>query len=228
MYLKSDRTKGVRFKDLTGQRFGKLTVIEFVGRGRNRHSKWKCKCDCGGESISFSTNLLRGIAGSCGCVKDNVLGNHTRKHGLTNTRIFKIWAGIRKRCTNPKSIAYKDYGGRGIKICERWSDFENFYADMIDGYTDTLTLDRIDPNGDYCKENCRWATPKEQSRNKRNSSFRVINGERKTIGEWSEVSGIASATIHNRIKAGWPDERLLERPNRKKTTIDQISKYLVF
>lgn len=228
MQLKSDKTKGVRFKDLSGKRFGKLVVVSFAGNSNNGHSKWNCICDCGKECVSFSTNLIRGMANSCGCIKSSVLGIATTTHGKSKTRMFKIWVGIKKRCYNENSKSYKWYGGKGVRVCKSWLEgFQNFYNDMIDGYSDTLTLERENPNGDYEKSNCKWATYTEQARNKTNSVYYEVNGERKTLAEWSEITGVNSSTISNRIKVGWPSDRIFDKPKRKVASMESISMYLI-
>lgn len=218
-----------RIKDLTNKRFGKLVVLNFNSISKSKHSIWECKCDCGNKCLSYSTNLIRGVASSCGCIKKSVLGKNTTKHGLSKTRIFKIWAGVRKRCLNEKCQSYHNYGGRGIKICERWNDFYNFYNDMINGYSDELTLDRIDPNGDYTPSNCRWVNHQAQANNRRNNVFICFNGETKTIAQWSNITGVRRNAISYRIKHGWDlKDALFNTTNNNLKTINDISKYLVF
>jgi hypothetical protein len=230
MQLKKNATKGVRFKDLTGMRFGKLVAVEPFKKSWCSKYFWKCECDCGKEISCLGSNLLRGNTSSCGCYKDEKIGDLRRSHGLPNTRIFKIWAGIRKRCNNPKCAAYKDYGGRGIKICERWDKFENFYEDMKDGYADNLSLDRFpNVNGDYEPGNCRWATTAEQNRNRRTNVIVEYNGVSKTLTEWQMVTGIRYSTISNRIKQGWSVEDALSiKTKKKEATMEEISMYLCF
>lgn len=217
--------KGNRFSDLSNKRFGKLTALTPI-KINNKYS-WNCICDCGNEKIIMGSNLSRGISKSCGCHKKNVIKNLNKKHGMAKTRIFKIWVGIRKRCTNNKCKAYPLYGGRGIKICKQWDEFINFYNDMKYGYSDELSLDRINPNGDYEPSNCRWATMKQQNRNRRNNNIIECNGEFKTLAEWSEISNIDSRLISIRIKNGWDSKRAIYNiPN--KNNLKSISKYLVF
>ena len=221
-----EKRKGSRYTDLTGTTFGKLVVVGFHEKGKHGHYKWLCKCECGNESVSFASNLLRGIATSCGCYGRNIIGGNTRTHGMSKTRMFKIWVGIRKRCTNPNMTSYKDYGGRGIKVCERWDEYINFYNDMKDGYSDSLTLERDNPNGDYEKSNCRWATSKEQGRNKRNTRSIDLEGRSLTAAAWAEISGTESSTIIWRIKKGWDVRRAIY--GDPVTDLSEISKYLVF
>lgn len=158
-------------KDLTGQKFGRWTVIGFACRKERNY--WNCKCECGTARAVSQSNLVTNISTSCGC--------KTRLHGMYGTKINKVWNSMRDRCNNPKHPYYNRYGGRGIVVCERWNEFINFYNDMHATYKEGLELDRINNDGNYEPSNCRWTTRKEQCNNKRQPK-RVI-GSRRWLAE---------------------------------------------
>ena len=145
--------------------------------------------------------------------------NPSYKHGLTNTPLFRTWSNAKSRCCDVNSVPFKDYGGRGITVCDEWkNDFQAFYDWAISsGYKAGLTLDRIDNNKGYSPDNCRWATMKEQSNNRRNNAHLVFRGERKTVTQWAEDTGISRNTLYKRLSNGWDVERTLTTPTRKHT-----------
>ena len=202
----------MRAKDLTGQKFGKLTVVARAENTKHGQSRWMCDCDCGKRKKNpvKSYDLISGKVQSCGCryVESNKGKNAT--HGKTGTRLYRIWSSMKQRCNYPHSIAYGIYGGAGISVCEEWNNFQAFYDwAMASGYSDNLTIDRIENDKGYSPENCRWATMTEQQNNRTNNIRVSIAGEEKTISEWSAVAGIPSATLAWRVKNHWAEDELL-------------------
>ena len=168
--------------DITGQRFGRLIVLEFE-KTEKTQSFWKCQCDCGEVIVTRRGALMSGDNVSCGCYNRD----KQTTHGMEGTRIYHTWRSMLSRCNYAKDICYHLYGGRGIKVCDRWlHSFENFFEDMKKGYSDKLTIDRIDTNGDYEPRNCKWSTQKEQGNNRRNNLYITIGNITRTLTEWCE------------------------------------------
>jgi hypothetical protein len=198
---------------LENERFGKLTVIYRVGEDDNvKYSRWKCTCDCGEITFVKTSNLTKGITKSCGCWNKEIKPNF--KHGKANTRLHHIWDTMKQRCLNSNNKKYPNYGGRGILIYKEWiNDFINFYDWAIDnGYEKTLTLDRIDVNGNYEPSNCRWVSQEIQQNNRRNNIIITINSITKTASQWEKECNLRVGLVANRFKLGWEGERLLEKP----------------
>ena len=210
-YFKANIRKAVyivsKMVDITGKAFGDLTVLERYGKSDDGKTKWLCQCACGNYTVVLGQRLRNGTTKSCGCRR--VSANQT--HGMYKTRMYRIWQAMRARCYNPKRKGYKHYGGRGIKVCDKWESFEGFFEDMHEGYTDGLSIDRIDVNGNYCKENCRWATQRTQSNNQRKNVIVEIKGESHTVSEWAVISSIPRATIQKRMRIGWENNDLLNK-----------------
>ena len=204
--------------DLVGQRFSRLVVIKPMGHDSKGNALWLCKCDCGNERIINVSCLKRGYNKSCGCLRAE--GNSQRTHGLTRSRLWRIHSQMKIRCYDKNSDAYKNYGARGITICDEWlgkNGLKNFSEwAYSNGYSEKLTIDRKDNSKGYSPNNCRWTDRKTQSRNKRTNHFITYQGESKTIAEWSEITGIKYHTLKERIKAGWNAEDALTREVRKR------------
>jgi len=167
--------------------------IEIIHKGNRKYCF--CDCLCGTRKLIRIDSLNNGESKSCGCLHREAV----TKHGMKKTKIYHVWAIMLDRCNNPHSIKYPNYGGRGIKVCDRWLKFENFFTDMGDKPSEEYSLDRINNDGDYTKDNCRWATNKEQSRNKRNNIKCEINGEIKLLIEWCEIYKANYYTVYEVI-----------------------------
>lgn len=205
----------MKLNDLTGQKFGRLTVLKtFRENGR---TKCECICECGNIKIVLAENLKRGKTKSCGCYNDEARVKNNTKHNLSQTRLYRIFEGMKTRCYNPKCKPYSAYGGRGIIICDEWlNDFINFYNWAIEnGYNDALSIDRIDVNGNYEPDNCRWANKKIQSRNRTNNKLYTYKGRTCCIAEWAEIIGINKNVLFNRLKQGWDFKKAILKPVRK-------------
>ena len=189
-------------------KYGKLTVIEDGGRNRHGHRLLLCLCDCGTSKVIVEQSLKSGMTKSCGCHRVEVARRKNFKHGARQTKAFEAWWNMKSRCERPNGRYFKDYGGRGIQICERWLDFANFYEDMGEPEA-TLTLDRIDNNLGYFKENVRWATRQEQANNRRSNRMIEHSGKTMTLMQWARETGIGRSTIAYRIDNGWPIDKAL-------------------
>lgn len=200
--------------DLTGRKFGYLTVMHREGTAKNKVSTWRCICVCGEQVVRLSTSLRsknRGKLKSCGCRRREMLLEAWGTHGMTGTRPWVIWQDLRRRCRDPKDKDYVNYGGRGIDMPGAWFiSFRDFWEDVKVGYQDDLSLDRRDNEAGYSKSNCRWVSMKVQMRNTRvnrliNTKWGLI-----TVAEAAERSGLKPITVYGRMYRGWPEERLLE------------------
>ncbi len=198
------------FKDLTGKTFGRLTVIERTKESKNGRRRWICQCECGNITEVKAQSLRDGHTKSCGCLH--------KKHGLSNSRLFRIWCHMKDRCYNQNHIEYHRYGGRGISLCESWkNDFISFHNWAIEnGYNDTLSIDRINIDGNYCPENCRWATTKMQNNNRSTNHYITYKNKTQSLSQWADEIGIKSSVLQNRInRYHWDIERALTEPAKK-------------
>lgn len=204
--------------NLAGQRFGKWTVIE-PSENRNGLTMWLCRCDCGNEKYVRSTHLLNGASKSCGCSQYDHLRNRERNYpqDIRIKRLQTIWHCMFMRCYDTSNSGYKNYGGRGIKICKEWNNYESFARWALShGYTDELTIDRINNNGNYEPSNCRWITKQEQTKNRRNNRFETINGATKTVAEWAREYDVESSTLYRRLNRGMSIIEALAKGKRNK------------
>lgn len=209
--IQRERTSDVCKKDLCGMRFGKLMVISRVSR-MGEKAKYKCKCDCGNTAVLYACNLVSGSTTSCGCFRSEKTRQLKLSHGQHGSRLYKCWQNMITRCENPNSNGYKNYGGRGISVCPEWKDFDVFYAwAMSSGYSDGLTIERIDVNGGYAPENCTWADSFTQSRNRTDNRVIAYNGKTMIVTDWANETGINEATIRHRLNKGWSVEDALTR-----------------
>lgn len=195
--------------DLTGQRFGRLTVVKKSDERSHGSVKWVCKCDCGNTKVVVGRSLRKGYTKSCGCIPRG----HKIEHGMSHTRIFNIWQKMIRRCESPNDKSYPRYGGRGITVCEKWHSFQPFYEwAKENGYDDTLTIDRIDNDKGYSPDNCRWSDAYTQSQNRRSCLVFEKDGKSQTLKQWCRDIGISYTTVYQRIRHGWSFERAISEP----------------
>lgn len=206
--------------NIAGQRFGRLTVIERVASTKAQ-AHWRCVCDCGKETVVRSQDLRNGHTKSCGCYGLEVSASHTPSfstHKESRSRLYRVWIGMKGRCNNCENKDYSYYGGRGIKVCPEWDKSYEAFRDwaLASGHQDALTIDRIDVNGNYCPENCRWVNMKTQMNNTRANRRITQNGETRTMAEWAERTGIAYETIRYRATSGKPADDVLRLPQKRR------------
>ena len=212
---------------LDGKRFGRLVVCYDLEDNRFGNRQVLCRCDCLNYKVVLASSLTCGRTVSCGCYMREEMARRSKKHGNAprgaTSREYRIWAGMKKRCSNPKEPGWPNYGGRGIRVCDRWiSSFQNFIDDMGLPPSPDHSIERIDNDGDYCPENCRWATQREQCRNYRRNRNITIGGVTKTATEWSELTGIDQSLICWRHKQGWSEDRILSSPRLGNNQFTQV------
>lgn len=209
--------------DHTGQTFGRLLVLRPAEESRYGGKKaFVCLCECGTEKIIVGTSLRRGLSRSCGC-QTIQWGNQSRKtHGLARHRLVGTWRSMKQRCYNPNHDAYARYGGRGIKVCERWHALENFVADNEALAKPGLTLDRRDNDGDYTPDNCRWITPKEQGRNRSVNRLITVDGRTQCVAAWAEEYGVRPNLILERLERNWPEDEAVTTPPTPKQLLRKV------
>lgn len=185
-----------KIKDMTGEKFGNLQIIEFAGLDSDNKALWLCRCDCGTEKVVPGKCLRSGSIKSCGCLKSKIAIQRNTTHGACRTKLYNSWRGMKERCLNPNSEAYRHYGARGITICSAWLDFTAFkdWA-LANGYSDGLSIERLDVNRNYCPDNCAWIPLSEQGVNKRSTKWITVNGATNTMSGWAREIGVEIQTI---------------------------------
>jgi hypothetical protein len=204
--------------DMTGKRYGRLTVLSRVPATLHG-AKWLCRCDCGKEAVVQGWKMRSAHTRSCGCLHRDTCIERSTSHGYAQRQNqsveYRVWCWMKQRCYDPKCHAFNAYGGRGITVCERWlRDFPTFLADMGERPSPEHSIERNDVNGNYTPDNCRWATRVEQHRNKRNTRWLEAFGERRSIPEWAERTGLPMRLIVDRVAMGWEPEKALTYPKR--------------
>ena len=195
-------------RDISNQKYSRLTPIKYVGVYKNR-SSWLCKCDCGNEVVVSTDKIVSGHTKSCGCLKI--------KYSIANKRLFQVWCNMHSRCKKPNRKDSKYYFDKGISVCDAWDVYENFQTWALEnGYSDDLTIDRIDNYGNYEPSNCRWVTITEQQRNRCNCHYLTMNGVKKTLSEWAREFGIPRETLRYRLGKNMPLEKIMSKSNLNK------------
>lgn len=191
--------------NIEGEKFNKLTVLRLAGVGKHGQRMWECECECGNIVKVNQYSILKGMTQSCGCKRLDSAKNRNCKHGLTKGHKFpdgyKVWSSMRDRCFNPNNPSYHNYGGRGITVCDRWNNsFTDFISDMGERQNKTFTIDRINVNGNYEPNNCKWATRHEQGRNRRNNIWITYNGETLVLSDWAKKINISPQHLRAKLK----------------------------
>lgn len=212
-----------RCVDLTDMVFGRLTVVERGENDSHGAARWVCKCECGTIKLIRGDKIRSGEIMSCGCYQSELRKSKERieaiskantKHGMSNTKLYYVYNNMMRRCYDINNHKYKNYGGRGISVCDEWRNNKELFFEWANasGYKEGLTIDRIDVNGIYCPENCRWADQKTQANNRTTNVFLTYNDESKTIAEWADILGIPAGTLWSRKHNGWDDKSIITTP----------------
>jgi hypothetical protein len=195
---------GAKINDITDQKFTRLKALYVSGTNKDRHKIWHCICDCGNELDVSIDELVSENTKSCGCLRLDAIKEKCTIHGESGSRLYCIWSGMKNRCYSERNKHYKNYGGRGIKVCDEWKEsYENFHIWAIqNNYHYSLTIDRIDNNGNYEPSNCRWSTMKEQNNNRRSNVYFVYNGKKQTLTQWCEELKLNYGVVNSKINRG--------------------------
>jgi hypothetical protein len=205
-----------RYHDLTGLRFGRLVVREYVASNKHGQPQWRCVCDCGGQRVVLANALRSGLTVSCGCRRQETLTAGRLRHGLSGHSAYKTWKAMISRCYDEADKDYSGYGGRGVLVCDRWLELESFIADVGEKPRGQ-SLERMDNSKGYSPENCRWATPREQGANKRNNNILKIGGVEIHLADVARKFGLTETTIARRLAAGMTGDQIVSVPVRKYT-----------
>lgn len=208
--------------EMIGKKFGRLTVLEETNkRGVSGSIYYLCRCDCGNYRIVNGTGMRNGSSSSCGCYNKEII---TKKDKIYNTNLYGVLNSMKQRCSNPKDKAYKNYGGRGIKVCDEWKNNSRTFFDwaLKNGYVKGKWIDRINNDGNYEPNNCRWVYPSEQQNNKRTNHYLEINGIKKSLSQWAKEKNINRATLERRIELGWNTNDLFKPIDITKSHSEQI------
>lgn len=206
---------------IAGWRYGRLVALTSFRKGPRQYLYWRCQCDCGNFVDVNAQNLRRSHTKSCGCLKDEYVGKELTTHGKRGTAEYRTWSNVKARCTNPLATDYFHYGGRGIQICDRWrNSFENFYRDMGPKPTDRHSIERRNVEGNYEPNNCYWATPEEQSNNKRTTVRYTTDEGELSQSQLAEKHGLSVQVLRYRLQKGWQLEQALTTPVRPKAKND--------
>lgn len=199
-----------------GERFGRLVVVAEVERSAHGKPRVLVRCDCGGERVVLLPSLRSGRTTSCGCVRREVAAARATKHGMYGSHEHVVWRHMIARCENPNEQRFNRYGGRGIRVCDRWrTSFEAFLADVGRAPTRAHEIDRIDVNGHYEPGNVRWAKRKQQARNKTTTRFLTLDGRTQSVADWADETGMPYGTLHARLRNGWSDELAIRTPVKR-------------
>lgn len=209
-----------KFRDLTGQKFGRWTVLSLASRccinenGKKDGVRWRCQCDCGTISDSqLGSHIVYGKSVSCGCLRNEILSERRKTHGMSETTEYYVWLSMKDRCKNPSNKRYYSHGARGVTVCDAWDDFQNFYNDVGPRPSDKHSIERVDNDGNYCPENCKWETDAAQANNKRNNVRLTYNGETKSLMQWCRHLNLSYSVVLARVSdRGWDTVRALETP----------------